>query len=127
MTDHAQARAEGRAEGIREAADKAAIYRDSCTDGGMKAMADTIRSSILALIDAPSPTQPAQVSVAEAARIVWEDVMQKPSKDAARLRCKMVAATMQMKIPSIPSAQRWAIVNTALRALAQEPTQEGEG
>ena len=68
MTDHTQARAEGRAEGIREAADKAAIYRDSCTDGGMKAIADTIRSSVLALIETPAPTQPAQVSVAEGVR-----------------------------------------------------------
>jgi hypothetical protein len=64
MTDPiAQARAEERAEGIREAAETVAslwAYR-TCQE---------VTDAILALLDAPAPTQPAQVSVSEAAKLL---------------------------------------------------------
>ncbi len=87
MTDPiAQARAAGRAEGIREAAavawaekkrrnDQAAtadigIQRTRWIAGAIQS--DTIACKIEALRDAPAPTQPAQVSVAEAVQyLTW--------------------------------------------------------
>jgi hypothetical protein len=61
MTDHTQARAEGRAEGIRECLDIAIEALTGDADGR------DIYTAILALLDnTPSATQPAQVSVAEA-------------------------------------------------------------
>jgi len=59
MTNPTQARAEGRAEGIREAADMGFAHADGHTRAAVK-------RAILALLDAPAATQPAQVSVADA-------------------------------------------------------------
>jgi hypothetical protein len=67
MTDQiAQARAEGRAEGIRECLHiaRGAITGDA--DGRY------IHNTILAMLNTPSATQPAQVSVAEAAKVLLE-------------------------------------------------------
>jgi hypothetical protein len=67
MTDPiAQARSEGRAEGIRECLHiaRGAITGDA--DGRY------IHNIILGLLETPSATQPAQVSVTEAAKVLLE-------------------------------------------------------
>lgn len=73
MTNHAQARAEGRAEGIREAAAICEDYSKDHGDGMFDKHSAECERRILALLDAPSGvTQPAQVSVAEAAKVLQE-------------------------------------------------------
>jgi hypothetical protein len=61
---------------------------------------------------------PAGVTVQEAARLICDEVLQKPCPVAGMQRVRMINATLSVKIPSIPRAQRWAIVNAALRALS---------
>jgi hypothetical protein len=75
--------------------------------------------AILALLDAPAP---AGVTVQEAARLICDEVLQKQCPVAGRQRVRMINATLSVKIPSIPRAQRWAIVNAALRALSGDRT-----
>jgi hypothetical protein len=106
MTDAYNA---GRAAGIREAERIVLAYANP--ESAHKAHA-----AILALLD--SAPAPAGVTVQEAARLICDEVLQKPCLVAGMQRVRMINATLSVKIPSIPRAQRWAIVNAALRALS---------
>jgi hypothetical protein len=126
MTDAYNA---GRAAGIREAAEVAKMYLwkhagDDAYSAGMDAGARHQNaqdvSAILALLD--SAPAPAGVTVQEAARLICDEVLQKPCPVAGMQRVRMINATLAVKIPSIPRAQRWAIVNAALRALSGDRT-----
>lgn len=109
MTDAYNA---GREAGIREAAAVASGF-------GCCHVPEEIAAGILALLDAPAP---AGVNVQEAARLICEEVLQKACPVAGMHRLRMINATLEVRIPSIPRAQRWAIVNAALRALSEDRT-----
>lgn len=53
-----------------------------------------------------------------AARLICDEVLQKPSDEAAAMREAMVKATMGTKVPALTGEVRWSVVNDALRALA---------
>lgn len=54
----------------------------------------------------------------DAARIVCDEVLQKVSAEAAKLRETMIRATMGTKVPALTMEVRWHVVNDALQALA---------
>lgn len=53
-----------------------------------------------------------------AARMICDEVLQKPSDEAAAMREAMVKATMGTKVPALTGEVRWSVVNDALQALA---------
>jgi hypothetical protein len=74
MTDHTQARAEGRAEGIREAAERLQSLIAEFRDEGASASVELLMLAMGRItIDTPTATQPAQVSVADAAKMLLDD------------------------------------------------------
>jgi hypothetical protein len=52
-----------------------------------------------------------------AAQKIVDEVLQKQCKEAAKLRKRMIQASMKPKLGGITAAQRWAIINVAIRAL----------
>jgi hypothetical protein len=117
MTDAYNA---GRAAGIREAADVCLEYSKDHGSGMFDKSAYACEQAILALLD--SAPAPAGVTVQEAARLICDEVLQKPCPVAGMQRVRMINATLSVKIPSIPRAQRWAIVNAAMRARSGDRT-----
>lgn len=61
------------------------------------------------------------VTVQDAARMIYDEVLQKQCHEAAKLRGAMVRAAMKARIPSACSSARWLMINDAIRALAEKP------
>lgn len=54
-----------------------------------------------------------------AARIICDEILQKPGLAAAKMRMSMIKATLGVKVPALTSVVRWQVVNEALQALAR--------
>ena len=53
-----------------------------------------------------------------AARLICDEVLQKPSDEAVDMRKAMMKATMGTRVPALTMDVRWSVVNDALQALA---------
>ena len=101
MTDHTQARAEGRAEGIREAAEFVAQLPEV---NGKR-----IATAILALLDTPAPTQPAPAEVT----VENDDPIERMTEMEAQKKQWRSEAPAGVTVPDVVQSLTWIIENTS--------------
>lgn len=68
----------------------------------------------------------ARLTPQAAAKLLVGEVLQKASPEAAAHRHRMIAAGRKVKVPHLTQWVRWALINAALRDLAQSAGGEGE-